>query len=241
MGGRKEARRICQQRRVGPSCAGEDGDLLSHAFYDLINLFVVFNPTGIVPSYLYFTQHVPHKDRRTLAIRCVLIATVILVAFIVIGQLLLEALGIGLPAFKIAGGVVLPIISVKMILEDVDATAADDTEVDAESPDNHRNYSLRKLAVFPLATPLIAGPGGILVVVLLTDNYKHNIPEQVVTTLMLLVVMVLTCLMLLTAESIQRQLGLTGINVMSRISGLILAALSVETILDGLTSRFHIA
>jgi threonine/homoserine/homoserine lactone efflux protein len=134
MGGRKEARRICQQRRVGPSCAGEDGDLLSHAFYDLINLFVVFNPTGIVPSYLYFTQHVPHKDRRTLAIRCVLIATVILVAFIVIGQLLLEALGIGLPAFKIAGGVVLLIISVKMILEDVDATAADDTEVDAESP-----------------------------------------------------------------------------------------------------------
>jgi multiple antibiotic resistance protein len=77
--------------------------------------------------------------------------------------------------------------------------------------------------------------------VLLTDNYKHNIPEQVVTTLMLLVVMVLTCLVLLTAESIQRQLGLTGINVMSRISGLILAALSVETILDGLTSRFHIA
>ena len=95
--------------------------------------------------------------------------------------------------------------------------------------------------MFPLATPLIAGPGGILVVVLLTDNYKHNIPEQVVTTLMLLVVMVLTCLVLLTAERIQRQLGLTGINVMSRISGLILAALSVETSLDGLTSRFHIA
>jgi multiple antibiotic resistance protein len=92
--------------------------------------------------------------------------------------------------------------------------------------------------VFPLATPLIAGPGGILVVVLLTDNYKYSIPEQAVTTLMLLVVMVLTCLVLLTGESIQRYLGLTGINMMSRISGLILAALSVETILDGVTSRF---
>jgi multiple antibiotic resistance protein len=142
-------------------CAREEGDLLNHAFYDLINLFVVFNPTGIVPQYLYFTQHVPHKDRRTLAIRCVLIATVILVAFIVLGQLLLEALGIGLPAFKIAGGVVLLVISVRMILEDVDATAADDTDVDAgSSQDRHRDYSLRKLAVFPLATPLIAGPGG---------------------------------------------------------------------------------
>jgi multiple antibiotic resistance protein len=77
--------------------------------------------------------------------------------------------------------------------------------------------------------------------VLLTDNYKHNMLEQAVTTLMLLVVMVITSFVLLTAESIQRHLGLTGINVMSRISGLILAALSVETILDGLTSRFHIA
>jgi multiple antibiotic resistance protein len=208
--------------------------LFNHAFYDLINLFVVFNPTGIIPNYLYFTEHVPHKDRRTLAIRCVSIATVILVAFIVVGQLLLEALGIGLPAFKIAGGMVLLVISVRMILEDVDEIAGgDDKELHAVS-----SSSIRKLAVFPLATPLIAGPGGILVVVLLTDNYKYSILEQGVTTLMLLVVMVLTCLVLLTGESIQRHLGLTGINMMSRISGLILAALSVETILDGVTSRF---
>lgn len=208
--------------------------MFNHAFYDLINLFVVFNPTGIIPNYLYFTEHVPHKDRRTLAIRCVSIATVILVAFIVVGQLLLEALGIGLPAFKIAGGIVLLVISVRMILEDVDETAGgDDKELHAVS-----SSSIKKLAVFPLATPLIAGPGGILVVVLLTDNYKYSILEQGVTTLMLLVVMVFTCLVLLTGESIQRHLGLTGINMMSRISGLILAALSVETILDGVTSRF---
>jgi multiple antibiotic resistance protein len=208
--------------------------LFNHAFYDLINLFVVFNPTGIIPNYLYFTEHVPHKDRRTLAIRCVSIATVILVAFIIVGQLLLEALGIGLPAFKIAGGIVLLVISVRMILEDVEQTAGeDDKELHAVS-----SSSIRKLAVFPLATPLIAGPGGILVVVLLTDNYKYSILEQAMTTLMLLVVMVITCLVLLTGESIQRRLGLTGINMMSRISGLILSALSVETILDGVTSRF---
>ena len=208
--------------------------MFNHAFYDLINLFVVFNPTGIIPNYLYFTEHVPHKDRRTLAIRCVSIATVILVVFIVAGQLLLEALGIGLPAFKIAGGLVLLVISVRMILEDVDETAGgDDKELHAVS-----SSSIKKLAVFPLATPLIAGPGGILVVVLLTDNYKYSILEQGVTTLMLLVIMVITCLVLLTGESIQRHLGLTGINMMSRISGLILAALSVETILDGVTSRF---
>jgi multiple antibiotic resistance protein len=208
--------------------------LFNHAFYDLINLFVVFNPTGIIPNYLYFTEHVPHKDRRTLAIRCVSIATVILVAFIVVGQLLLEALGIGLPAFKIAGGMVLLVISVRMILEDVDETAGgDDKELHAVS-----SSSIKKLAVFPLATPLIAGPGGILIVVLLTNKEKYDILEQAMTTLELLVVMVFTCLVLLMGESIQRRLGLTGVNVLSRISGLILAALSVETILDGITSRF---
>jgi multiple antibiotic resistance protein len=215
-------------------CAREEGDVFKLALHDLVSLFVVFNPTGIIPQYLYFTQHVPHKDRRTLAIRCVSIATVILVAFIVLGQLMLDELAIGLPAFKIAGGAVLLIISVRMILEDVDETAeGDDKELHAVS-----SSSIKKLAVFPLATPLIAGPGGILVVVLLTDNYKYSILEQGVTTLMLLVIMVITCLVLLTGESIQRHLGLTGINMMSRISGLILAALSVETILDGVTSRF---
>ena len=106
-------------------------------------------------------------------------------------------------SFKIAGGVVLLVISVRMILEDIDDTAAaDDKELHAVS-----SSSLRNLAVFPLATPLIAGPGGILVVVLLTDNYKHDILEQTVSTLMLLVVMVFTCLVLLTGESIQRHLG----------------------------------
>jgi multiple antibiotic resistance protein len=230
-------------------CAREEGDVFKLALHDLVSLFVVFNPTGIIPQYLYFTQHVPHKDRRTLAIRCVSIATVILVAFIVLGQLMLDELAIGLPAFKIAGGAVLLIISVRMILEDVDqtagddqedveGTAGDDKEVDAGPFASHRTYSLRKLAVFPLATPLIAGPGGILIVVLLTNKEKYDILEQAMTTLELLVVMVFTCLVLLMGESIQRRLGLTGVNVLSRISGLILAALSVETILDGITSRF---
>jgi multiple antibiotic resistance protein len=122
--------------------------------------------------------------------------------------------------------------------EDVEGTAGDDKEVDAGPFASHRTYSLRKLAVFPLATPLIAGPGGILIVVLLTNKEKYDILEQAMTTLELLVVMVFTCLVLLMGESIQRRLGLTGVNVLSRISGLILAALSVETILDGITSRF---
>lgn len=210
--------------------------MFDHAFYDLVTLFVVFNPTGIVPQYLYFTQHVPDKDRRGLAIRCVSIATVVLVASIVFGQLLLEELGIGLPAFKIAGGIVLLVISVRMILEDVNEAAGQQAGKDREVVET--SDSLKRLAVFPLATPLIAGPGAILVVVLLTDNNRYTILEQAETTLMLLLIMVFTCFVLMMGASIQRYLGITGINMMSRISGLILAALSVETILDGVAGRF---
>jgi multiple antibiotic resistance protein len=86
------------------------------------------------------------------------------------------------------------------------------------------------------ATPLIAGPGGILIVVLLTDNNKYSIPEQAVTTLVLLAIMVFICVVLLAADTVQRVLGITGINMMSRVSGLILAALSVETIQDGISA-----
>jgi multiple antibiotic resistance protein len=204
---------------------------LEHAFHDFINLFVVFNPTGIVPQYLYFTRNVPPESRRELAIRCVLIATAILIAFIVLGQILLEALGITLPSFNIAGGIVLLVISLRMIFESTQQTAGEDKE------DKDRgSASLKELAVFPLATPLIAGPGGILIVVLLTDNNHFSIPEQTATTLVLLAIMAFTYLVLLSAEKVQRLLGITGINMMSRVSGLILAALSVETIQDGISA-----
>jgi len=208
--------------------------LFSHAFYDFINLFVVFNPTGIVPQYLYFTRHVPPESKRPLAVRCVLIATIILIVFIIFGQILLEALGITLPSFNIAGGIVLLVISLRMIFESINQTAGENEEAKAVQSLNPN--SLKELAVFPLATPLIAGPGGILIVVLLTDNNNFSIPEQAVTTLMLLAIMAFTCLVLLAAEKVQRVMGITGINMMSRVSGLILAALSVETIQDGISA-----
>jgi multiple antibiotic resistance protein len=207
--------------------------LFDHVFHDFITLFVVFNPTGIVPNYLYFTRNVPPEARRRLAIRCVLIASAILVGFIFLGQFLLEALGIGLPAFDIAGGVVLLVISVRMIFEDVEETAGENKEAEKWTPDSYK-----KLAVFPLATPLIAGPGAILVVVVLADNHRFTHLEIAETTLVMLVIMVFTCFVLMASQSIQRVLGITGINMMSRVYGIILAALAVETILDGVTDRF---
>lgn len=209
--------------------------MFDHAFEDFVTLLAVYNPTGIVPEYLYFTRDVTPEARKRLALRSVLIATAILVAFIVLGQILLEALGISLPSFSIAGGVVLLVISLRAIFEGVHDELAQEEKKAATSRGG------RDLAVFPLATPLIAGPGGILVVVLLTDNNRFSVPEQAVTALMLLVVLLFTYLVLRAAERVQRVLGITGISVVSRVSGLILAALSVETILDGIRETFSLA
>lgn len=206
--------------------------MFDHVFEDFVTLYAIFNPTGILPSYLHFTQGVPAEEMRRLAVKSVLIATAILVAFVVLGQVMLEALGIALPSFSIAGGLVLLVISLRMIFESVEETAEPD-----EAAAVHHS---RDLAVFPLATPLIAGPGGILVVVLLTDNHRFDFSEQAKTTLVLLVVMALTLVALLAAGALQRLLGATGINVTSRILGLILAALAVQTVLDGIRASFSL-
>lgn len=210
--------------------------MFDHVLYDFAHLFAIFNPVGIVPSYLYFTRNVPIEARRWVAVRCVTIATIILLSFIVLGQIVLNALEIGLPAFSIAGGLVLLVISMRMIFESVDEPAGQEKGILTGTGDNPKD-----LAVFPLATPLIAGPGGIMVVVLLTNNNSASVPDQVATALVLLVIMVLTCLVLLTSGTVLRVLGKTGISVASRILGLLLAALSVQTILTGVLDTVRTA
>ncbi|HKH12866.1 MAG TPA: MarC family protein [Rubrobacter sp.] len=147
-----------------------------------------------------------------------------LAAFILIGQILLEALGIKPPSFSIAGGPVLLGISLQRVL------GAPDVRVDEETA----REAVGDVAGFPLATPYIAGPAAILAVVLLTDNSTFGLLEQAQTTVVMPVVLAVTCAVLLAAGSPDRLLGTTGADVIGRISGLILAALAVETILQGI-------
>ena len=188
-------------------------------FTDFVYLMVVIEPISLVPEFLAVTRHQTPPVRRKTAIRAVLISAVILVAFIVIGQILLEAFGIRLPSFSIAGGLVLLGISLQRVL------SAADVRVDEEAA----REEVGDVAVFPLATPYIAGPAAILAVVLLTDNSTFGFFEQAQTTAVMLVVLAVTCAVLLAAGTLDRLLGTTGADVISRISGLILAALAVET------------
>lgn len=196
-------------------------------FHDLVTLFVVVNPIGVAPLFLAVAGRESAAARRRIAAQAIIISAVILLVFIAIGQIVLEALGIDLASFRIAGGLVLLVIALRMVL------AETETSSDTDAP-------LRgNVAVFPLAMPFIAGPASIMAVVLLTDNNVYTVWQQAETAVLLLLVLAFTYARLVGAELVQRLLGRTGASVVSRIMGLILAALAVQSILTGLHDVLH--
>jgi multiple antibiotic resistance protein len=201
--------------------------MLEKLFHDLVTLFVVVNPIGVVPLFVAVAGHESAAARRRIAGQAIIISAVILLAFIAIGQIVLEALGIDLASFRIAGGLVLLVIALRMVL--ADTQTASDTDAPRRA----------NVAVFPVAMPFIAGPASIMAVVLLTDNNVYTVWQQAETAVLLLLVLAFTYACLVGAELVQRLLGPTGANVISRIMGLILAALAVQSILTGLHGVFH--
>ena len=178
-------------------------------FHDLVTLFVVVNPIGVVPLFIAVAGHESAAARRRIAGQAILISTVILFVFIGIGQIVLEALGIDLASFRIAGGLVLLIIALRMVLQE-----AHDARVDSSA-------MYGNIAVFPLAMPFIAGPASIMAVVLMTDNNVYSVRQEVETAALLVVVLGFTYGCLVGADFVQRLLGSTGANVVSRVMGLI--------------------
>ena len=199
-------------------------------FTDFVYLATVLNPFNLVPVYLHVTEHLTPKARRTTARRAVVIAAAILIGFVVLGQSLLDALGIGLPSFSIGGGLVLLAVALQRILAPANVSAEEKV---GSSLDRARD-----VAVFPLATPHIAGPGAIVAVVLLTDNEEFGIVEQALTTLIMLAILAFLYAVLLGASAVHRLLGLTGADVLDRISALVLAALAMDTIIEGIHASF---
>ena len=201
--------------------------MLEKLFHDIVTLFVVVNPIGVVPLFVAVAGRENATVRRRIAGQAIVISAAILLAFIAIGQLMLEALGINLASFRVAGGLVLLVIALRMVLEETRTTSDTDTPLRGN------------VAVFPLAMPFIAGPASIMAVVLLTDNNVYTVWQQAETAVLLLLVLAFTYACLVGAEFVQRLLGPTGANVVSRIMGLILAALAVQSILTGLHDVLH--
>jgi len=191
---------------------------------EFITMLVVVDPIGTLPVYYYAIKSVPEHLHRKLAIRAVIIATAVLLGFLVVGQLLLEGLGLRFGSFQIAGGLILFLFAMTMIFGEPKS----DQEIREAERDHLAN------AVFPLAMPSIASPGAMLAIVVLTDNKEHTIPEQMVTGVILLMVMAITLGLLLLGARLKPLLGPSGANIISRVMGLILATIAVDAVLGGL-------
>jgi membrane protein, marC family len=190
-------------------------------------LWAVIDPIGSIPVYLTKTVGLSVEDRRKIALKAVMISAGILIFFLIAGQALLEAMRIPLTAFQIAGGLVLLLFALTMIFGE----GKPEQEIRLSS-------NLNELAVYPLAVPSIASPGAMMAIVLLTDNHRFNLFDQTMTTLIMLSVLLITYLLFLAANRIQRWIGNTGAAVISRVMGLILAAVAINNMLVGIRDFF---
>lgn len=197
---------------------------------ELFLIFAVIDPIGTIPVYIEATKEFNLSDKKKIAVRASSIAFMVLLFFIVVGQFILEGMSVSLDAFQISGGVILFLFATTMILGDGKPE---------REKSNITNY--KQVTIFPIAIPSIASPGAILTVVLLTDNHLYTIPEQGITTIKVLIVIMITALMLLAANYLQKLIGNYGISVISKIMGLILAAYAVQSILSGISHYFGLS
>ena len=197
----------------------------------LVTFFVVIDPPGCAPIFASLTTGTPAAHRRTMAIRSVLVASGILLFFALLGEKLLGAMGISLDAFRVAGGIMLFMIAVDMVFEkrtERRNTRAEDVKAQAEHED---------VSVFPMAIPMIAGPGSIASVMLLTAQAKGTEATMAVLGA-LAIVLVTTLILLLAAAPVMKALGYKMEAMITRILGVVLAALAAQYVIDGIKASF---
>ncbi len=185
-------------------------------------LFVVIDPPGLVPMFIALTRGMSAERRRAMARRACIIASVLLTAFGLFGESILGFIGISMPAFRIAGGILLFLTALDMLFE------RRTQRREGQQPDPDHDPS-----VFPLATPLIAGPGAIATMILLVGQSGPGWQGAAWVIGLLLVMMLVTFAFLLASPPLEKLLGRTGVIVITRLLGMLLAALSVQFVIDG--------
>ena len=185
--------------------------------------FIVIDPLGTTPLFLIVTQHMETKDKIKTALSATTIATLILLFFALLGSSLLSYLNISFPAFTIAGGVILFLISIEMLFDKRQ-----------QRKENDLDYNSERVSVFPLATPLLAGPAGITSVIVSVSDIGNNFTNQVVGMFSLITVLFITFIIFFIASKSSKVINKKVISVISRVIAIILAGLSVQYILDGI-------
>ena len=205
----------------------------AHIFEIFLTLFAVIDPPGIIPSFVALTARMNKEQKKMIARRAVVISTITLMLFTLLGDKILDSLKISEAAFYIAGGLLLFRAAFNMVLAQPAGIDSTTREEDKEAASRH------EVSVFPLAIPLISGPGAIATVILLSRKAGDSLIEHSVIALAVLCVLFITYWCFRLSNPITKILGLTGTNVIGRIFGIILAALSVQFILNGLGLFIH--
>lgn len=201
--------------------------MLETALVSFTTFFVTVGPIEAALVFAALTRAASRPQRRLMAVKAALIATIILLVFAFVGEILLEQLGVLLAALRVAGGIILLLIGIDMIFArasgGLSATATETEEA------GHKE----DISVFPLATPLLAGPGTMSAAILLAANTEGDVLLFFVVIVALLLVMAITLALLLLATHLQELLGVTANMVVTRVMGILLTALAVQSIIDG--------
>jgi len=187
---------------------------------DALIIWATIDPIGTMTLFTTLTAHMSPADRRRTAYKTLVYAGSVLMGSIVIGQLILNAMGIRLVSFQLGGGIILFLFGLQMIF-------SSESQQPRQEPEHD-------IAVFPLAIPATATPGAILAVILLTDNHVHPIAVQIGTALITIAILGVTLLFLLLSTRIIKIIGVAGASILTRVMGMILAALSVELVMNAL-------
>lgn len=193
-----------------------------------VMLWAVIDPIGTVPVFISATKGCEPQARKKIAFIAATTAAGLLLFFIVVGEVLLRAMGVPLVAFQIAGGLILFLFALTMMFGE-------------SKPDEESKVarSAQDTAVFPLATPSIASPGAMMAVVLLTENGRHSLIEQVTVALLMLIVVGAAYLFMRGAGWISKVIGAGGASIVSRVMGLILASIAATNVLAGIKEYFQ--
>ena len=195
---------------------------------NFVTLWVVIDPIGTIPVFIAVTAGMAADKRRATALTATLVSMGVLLFFLVLGQLLIDALGIGLLSFQVAGGIVLFLFALTMIFGE----PKQETELHAGDLDESRPKQERPSpAVFPLAVPSLASPGAMLAIVLLTDNNEFAVLDQAITAAVMVSVLLVAYACMLLADPIIRLIGNSGAAIVSRVMGMVLASVAADAVL----------
>ena len=201
---------------------------------NFVIVFVAIDPIGLLPIFATFTQGLTKSDILKLTLRSSTTAFIVLLLFWVLGSAILDFMGINIQSFRIIGGLFLLIIAYQMVFEQRQEKRQDTVEKAMS------DEALTSLATFPLAIPFIAGPGAITIVMLLSEKGSSSLQEQVIGFSPVAVIIALTALSLWLSSKLVNLLPLSAIGILQRTFGLLLGALSVEFVIQGIRQTFSI-